>query len=71
MSEFAEVYKILSRMRNLSHIVPALDMFVQNNTTYAILEYVEGVSLRKFLQENSGILSWEQVRSFFHRYLQL
>ena len=65
MSEFAEVYKILSRMRNLSHIVPALDMFVQNNTTYAILEYVEGVSLRKFLQENSGILSWEQVRKLF------
>lgn len=65
MSEFAEVHKILSRMRNLPHIVPAVDMFVQNNTTYAVLEYVEGVSLKKFLQENSGVLSWEQVRKIF------
>ena len=65
MSEFAEVYKVLSRLRNLPHIVPAVDMFAQNNTTYAILEYVEGVSLRKFLQENTGTLSWEQVKKIF------
>lgn len=65
MSEFAEVYKVLSRLRNLPHIVPAVDMFAQNNTTYAILEYVEGVSLRRFLQENSGTLSWEQVKKIF------
>lgn len=65
MSEFAEVYKVLSRLRNLPHIVPAVDMFAQNNTTYAILEYVEGVSLRRFLQENSGTLTWEQVKKIF------
>ena len=65
MSEFAEVYKVLSRLRNLPHIVPAVDMFAQNNTTYAILEYVEGVSLRKFLQENTGTLTWEQVKKIF------
>ena len=65
MSEFAEVYKVLSRLRNLPHIVPAVDMFAQNNTTYAILEYVEGVSLRRFLQENSGTLTWEHVKKIF------
>ncbi len=65
MSEFAEVYKVLSRLRNLPHIVPAVDLFAQNNTTYAVLEYVEGVSLKKFLQENSGTLSWEQVKRIF------
>ena len=65
MSEFAEVYKVLSRLRNIPHIVPAVDMFAHNNTTYAILEYVEGVSLRKFLQENTGTLTWEQVKTIF------
>lgn len=65
MSEFAEVYKVLSRLRNLPHIVPAIDMFAQNNTTYAVLEYVEGVSLRKFLRENSGMLTWENVKKLF------
>ncbi|NLZ46547.1 MAG: protein kinase, partial [Clostridiales bacterium] len=65
MSEFAEVYKILSRLRNLPHIVPAIDMFAQNNTTYAVLDYVEGVSLRKFLCESAGMLTWDNVKKLF------
>ncbi|MBR1739804.1 MAG: PASTA domain-containing protein [Ruminococcus sp.] len=65
MSEFADMNKVLSRMRNLSHIVTATDMFFENNTTYVILEYVEGVSLKKFLQSNTGFLTWEQVKKLF------
>lgn len=65
MSEFADVNKILSRMRNLNHITTAKDMFTENNTTYVILEYVEGVSLKKFLQSNTGFLTWEQVKKLF------
>lgn len=64
MSEFADVNKVLSRMRNLQHIATAKDMFCENNTTYVILEYVEGVTLKKFLQSNTGFLTWEQVKSF-------
>ncbi|MBO4866685.1 MAG: PASTA domain-containing protein [Ruminococcus sp.] len=65
MSEFADMNKVLSRMRNLTHIVTAKDMFAENNTTYVILEYVEGVSLKKFLQSNKGFLTWEQVKKLF------
>lgn len=65
MSEFADVNRTLSKMRNLHHIATARDMFNANNTTYVILEYVEGVSLKKFLQSNSGFLSWEQVKKLF------
>ena len=65
MSEFADVNKVLSRMRNLQHIATAKDMFCENNTTYVILEYVEGVTLKKFLQSNTGFLTWEQVKKLF------
>ncbi len=65
MSEFAEVNKTLSRLRTLPNIVPAVDMFAQNNTTYAIYPYVEGVSLKKFLQSNSGRLSWDMIKKLF------
>ncbi len=65
MSEFADMNKVLSRMRNLTHIVTAKDMFAENNTTYVILEYVEGVSLKKFLQSNTGFLTWDQVKKLF------
>ncbi len=65
MSEFADVNRTLSRMTNLDHVVKAKDIFSGNNTTYVILEYVEGVSLKKFLQSNKGYLSWEQVKKLF------
>ncbi|MBR1752452.1 MAG: PASTA domain-containing protein [Ruminococcus sp.] len=65
MQEFCETNKALSRMRNLNHMVTAKDMLYENNTTYVILEYVEGVSLKKFLQSNTGFLSWEQVKKLF------
>ncbi|MBR2304166.1 MAG: protein kinase, partial [Ruminococcus sp.] len=65
MQEFSDMYRALSRMTNLDHIVTAKDIFSENNTTYVILEYVEGVSLKKFLQTNKGFLSWEQVKKLF------
>ena len=65
MSEFTDMNRVLSRMRNLSHISTPLDIFVQNNTTYVILEYVEGVSLKKFLQTNTGYLTWNRVKKLF------
>ena len=65
MSEFADMNKALSRMRNLTHISTAMDIFVENNTTYVILEYVEGVSLKKFLQTNTGYLTWNRVKKLF------
>ena len=65
MSEFTDMNKALSRMRNLTHISTAMDIFVQNNTTYVILEYVEGVSLKKFLQTNTGYLTWNRVKKLF------
>lgn len=65
MSEFMDMNRTLTRMRNLKSICTAKDMFSENNTCYVILEYVEGVSLKKFLQANRGYLRWEQVRKLF------
>ena len=65
MQEFTDMNRALSRMRNLKHISMPLDIFTQNNTTYVILEYVEGVSLKKFLQTNTGYLTWNRVKKLF------
>ena len=65
MSEFIELNKTLSRMRTLSHIVPAVDMFNANNTEYVVLQYVEAITLKQFLQDNAGELSWEQIKKMF------
>lgn len=65
MAEFSELHKSIMKMRTLSHICSALEVFTQNNTTYVILEYIEGKSLKRFLQDNAGEISWQQAKTLF------
>lgn len=65
MAEYTELNKALARLRNLSHLNPALDLFAENNTTYAVYEYLEGRTLLEYLKENAGELSWNVVRRIF------
>lgn len=65
MAEYTELNKALARLRNLSHLNPALDLVSENNTTYAVHEYLEGRTLLNYLKENAGELSWNTVRRIF------
>ncbi len=65
MSEFVELNKSLSRLRTMSHIVAPKDMFSQNNTAYVILQYADAISLRQYLSDNAGELTWDQVKKLF------
>lgn len=65
MSEFVELNKTISKMRSLSHIIPVMDMFGDNNTGYVVLVYFEGTTLEKYIERNGGRLTWETVRRFF------
>lgn len=65
LSEFVELNKTLSRMRTLNHINTVHDIFAENNTAYAVLEMIEGVSLKKYLQDFAGELTWEQAKKLF------
>lgn len=65
MSEFVELNKTLSKMRTLNHIIPATDMFGDNNTGYAVFKYFDGITLGEYLKQNAGELSWEEVKKLF------
>lgn len=65
LSEFTELGRVMTRMRTLNHVNPALDLFAENNTTYITSPYVEGVTLRQYLIENAGELSWEEASRLF------
>ncbi|MDE6780105.1 MAG: protein kinase, partial [Ruminococcus sp.] len=65
MAEFTELNKSLARLRNNSNINPVLDMFTENNTTYAVFEYIDGVKMLDYLKDNAGELSWEQISRLF------
>ncbi|MGN0613692.1 MAG: PASTA domain-containing protein [Porcipelethomonas sp.] len=66
MAEYTELNKSLAKMRSLSsHLSPTLDLFAENNTTYAVYEYIEGLRLVDYLKENAGELNWSEVSAMF------
>ncbi|MDE6730848.1 MAG: PASTA domain-containing protein, partial [Oscillospiraceae bacterium] len=65
MAEFTELNKNLAQMRNMPHIIPTLDIFEANNTTYVAYEYLEGIKLVEYLKDNAGELTWKQVSELF------
>lgn len=65
MAEYTELNKSLAKMRSLNHINPILDLLAENNTTYTVYEYIEGIKLVDFLKDNAGELPWTQVKDLF------
>lgn len=65
MAEYTEMNKSLAQLRNNSNINPVLDMFAESNTTYTVFEYLDGEKMLKYLKDNAGELSWEQVSKLF------
>lgn len=65
MSEFADLHRSLMKLRGTAHIQAVNDIFSENGTCYAVLEYISGISLKTFLENSAGMLSWEQVKELF------
>lgn len=57
--------RALARMRDLPALVLLYDIFEQNNTSYTVSEYSEGITLETRLQQAGGHLRWEEVRPLF------
>lgn len=61
--EFLTLWRTLARARDLSALIPVLDIVEENNTAYAISEYLETITLREFLlKSRMGYLSWDKVK---------
>lgn len=65
LSEFVELNKSLMRFRTMSHIIAPSDMFYANNTAYSVMPYCNGITLKQYLADNAGELSWDQVKKLF------
>lgn len=52
-------------LSTLPSLVKVFDVFEENSTAYAIMEFVSGITLEEFLNKNGGSLKWEQVRPLF------
>lgn len=61
MAEFTELNKSLARLRGQIQTNPIVDLFSENNTTYIVFEYIEGIKFIDYLKDNAGELSWAHI----------
>lgn len=60
---FEELWMKLARVRGLSALISVNEVVEDYNTSYAIFDHFEGISLRDFLLRNKlGYISWEKAR---------
>ena len=71
-NEFVSLWRNLARVRGFSALIPVIDIVYENNTVYAVTEYVESLTLREFLlRSKTGYLNWEKANQLFMPVLSL
>lgn len=61
MEKFLEEARTLARFEDHPNIVSVRDFFEENGTAYMVMTYFEGRTLLKYLEENGGSLSFDEV----------
>ena len=56
LSEFIDLNRTLMKLRGMSHVQTVLDVFCENNTAYVVFEYINGISLKTYLANSSGVI---------------
>lgn len=59
--KFLDEARILGKFYDMDGIVEVKDFFLENETAYIVMEYLEGVTLSQFLKSNGNKLSPERV----------
>ncbi len=66
LQSFTELWRKLMRLTGLSALVEVFAIVEENNTAYAIEEYIDGITLREYLLRTpTGYISWEKARPLF------
>jgi serine/threonine protein kinase len=62
LRKFLEEARSVARFANHPNVVSARDYFEENGTAYMVMEYVEGVTLKEYLEKKGGRISFEEAR---------
>lgn len=59
LNKFIQEAKTLERLRGHANIVSVIEFFPENNTAYIVMEYLDGVTLEKYLRDQGGKISFD------------
>ena len=63
--QFLRYFRTIAKFRNFSALVPIYDIFTANNTAYVVYEWVDGITLNKFILRSGGLVSWDIAKPLF------
>ncbi|MCH5162500.1 MAG: serine/threonine protein kinase [Clostridiales bacterium] len=66
LKRFVEEARALAKIKNLSGVVNVRDFFSANGTAYIVMEFLDGISLKKYLQRKGGKLSVDEILTIMH-----
>ena len=58
---FLREARVLARLSNIPEIVHILNLFLANNTAYIVMEYIQGIDLKRYLKIRGGKLTPEET----------
>jgi serine/threonine protein kinase len=70
LHKFLEEAKILAKYNNQPGIVSVRDFFKENGTAYLVMYYLDGIDLKKYVEQVGGRLSFEQALSILNPVLE-
>ena len=62
LEKFMEEAQVLAQFTHHPNVVSARDFFEANGTAYMVMEYVEGVTLKEYLENKGGRISLEEAQ---------
>lgn len=59
--KFLEEARILAKLQNVPNIVSVQNYFKENNTAYFVMSYIDGMSLKTYLEQHGGRLTYDET----------
>lgn len=56
--------RTMSKLSYCESIVSVYDFFEENNTVYLVMEFLDGMSLKEYLENHTGKMSYDEVMQF-------
>ncbi|MCH5161567.1 MAG: protein kinase [Clostridiales bacterium] len=61
LKRFVDEARALAKIKNLAGVVNVRDFFSANGTAYIVMEFLDGLSLKKYLQRKGGKITVDEI----------
>lgn len=71
LTAFIQEAKVLTSIKHLNGIVSLLDFFLTNNTAYIVMEFLQGMTLHKFINGRGGRLHMTETLNIMRPVIEI